>query len=142
MLPFPTGWAGCLQIWLPSTGARSRAAAGTAVPSARTPCPQHQGSRFLLFPGAVADRTGCVLCPVPHGAVAHKADGVEGGGVCGHPHVLSAPQFLLPHSRGSSHGQSRIIRSAYPQEYYSRMMPESFRLWQQLEVETGTTLYR
>lgn len=77
-----------------------------------------------------------------HGAGAHGAGGVEGGSACGHPLVLSAPQFLLPHSRGSSHGQSRIIRSAYPQDYYSRMMPDSFRLWQQLEAETGTTLYR
>ncbi|NXD29578.1 SOX oxidase, partial [Spelaeornis formosus] len=59
-----------------------------------------------------------------------------------HKDTLLLEQFLLPHSRGSSHGQSRIIRSAYPQEYYCRMMPESFRLWQQLEAETGTTLYR
>ncbi|NWV13914.1 SOX oxidase, partial [Ptilonorhynchus violaceus] len=59
-----------------------------------------------------------------------------------HKDTLLLEQFLLPHSRGSSHGQSRIIRSAYPQEYYSRMMPDSFRLWQQLEAETGTTLYR
>ncbi|KAF4791125.1 Peroxisomal sarcosine oxidase [Turdus rufiventris] len=59
-----------------------------------------------------------------------------------HKDTLLLEQFLLPHSRGSSHGQSRIIRSAYPQEYYSRMMPESFRLWQQLEAESGTTLYR
>ncbi|NWW80323.1 SOX oxidase, partial [Climacteris rufus] len=56
--------------------------------------------------------------------------------------TLLLEQFPLPHSRGSSHGQSRIIRSAYPQEYYSRMMPDSYRLWQQLEAETGTTLYR
>ncbi|NWX34499.1 SOX oxidase, partial [Notiomystis cincta] len=59
-----------------------------------------------------------------------------------HKDTLLLEQFLLPHSRGSSHGQSRIIRSAYPQEYYSRMMPDSFRLWHQLEAETGTTLYR
>ncbi|XP_041279102.1 peroxisomal sarcosine oxidase [Onychostruthus taczanowskii] len=59
-----------------------------------------------------------------------------------HKDTLLLEQFLLPHSRGSSHGQSRIIRSAYPQEYYSRMMPDCFRLWQQLEAETGTTLYR
>ncbi|NWZ81890.1 SOX oxidase, partial [Poecile atricapillus] len=59
-----------------------------------------------------------------------------------HKDTLLLEQFLLPHSRGSSHGQSRIIRRAYPQQYYSRMMPESFRLWQRLEAETGTTLYR
>ncbi|XP_068066591.1 peroxisomal sarcosine oxidase [Anomalospiza imberbis] len=59
-----------------------------------------------------------------------------------HKDTLLLEQFLLPHSRGSSHGQSRIIRSAYPQEYYSRMMPDCFHRWQQLEAETGTTLYR
>ncbi|XP_030143683.4 peroxisomal sarcosine oxidase [Taeniopygia guttata] len=59
-----------------------------------------------------------------------------------HEDTLLLEQFLLPHSRGSSHGQSRIIRSAYPQEHYSRMMPDCFRRWQQLEAETGTTLCR
>ncbi|XP_027547026.1 peroxisomal sarcosine oxidase [Neopelma chrysocephalum] len=59
-----------------------------------------------------------------------------------HRDTLLLEQFILPHSRGSSHGQSRIIRSVYPQEHYSRMMPESFRLWQQLEAEVGTRLYR
>ncbi|NWU98209.1 SOX oxidase, partial [Upupa epops] len=59
-----------------------------------------------------------------------------------HRNTLLLDQFLLPHSRGSSHGQSRIIRSAYTQAHYSRMMPHSFRLWQQLEAEAGTSLYR
>ncbi|NXU83880.1 SOX oxidase, partial [Xiphorhynchus elegans] len=59
-----------------------------------------------------------------------------------HKDTLLLEQFLLPHSRGSSHGQSRIIRSVYPQDYYSRMMPDSFHLWQQLEAEAGTSLYR
>ncbi|NXV82024.1 SOX oxidase, partial [Atlantisia rogersi] len=56
--------------------------------------------------------------------------------------VLLLEQFLLPHSRGSSHGQSRITRSAYAQDHYARMMPDSFRLWQQLEAEAGISLYR
>ncbi|NXC27489.1 SOX oxidase, partial [Campylorhamphus procurvoides] len=59
-----------------------------------------------------------------------------------HKDTLLLEQFLLPHSRGSSHGQSRIIRSVYPQQYYSSMMPNSFHLWQQLEAEAGTSLYR
>ncbi|XP_065588037.1 peroxisomal sarcosine oxidase isoform X2 [Cyrtonyx montezumae] len=59
-----------------------------------------------------------------------------------HRDTLLLEQFFLPHSRGSSHGQSRIIRSAYPQEHYARMMPHSFHLWQQLEDEAGTPLYR
>ncbi|NWU70651.1 SOX oxidase, partial [Pterocles burchelli] len=59
-----------------------------------------------------------------------------------HRDTLLLEQFLLPHSRGSSHGQSRITRSAYAQEPYARMMPDSFRLWQQLEAEAGVSLYR
>ncbi|NXM68417.1 SOX oxidase, partial [Serilophus lunatus] len=59
-----------------------------------------------------------------------------------HKDTLLLEQFFLPHSRGSSHGQSRIIRSAYPEEHYYRMIPDSFYLWQQLEAETGTRLYR
>ncbi|KAM9257237.1 peroxisomal sarcosine oxidase [Cariama cristata] len=56
--------------------------------------------------------------------------------------TLLLEQFILPHSRGSSHGQSRITRSAYPRVTYARMMPDSFRLWQRLEAEAGTKLYR
>ncbi|NXP50958.1 SOX oxidase, partial [Heliornis fulica] len=59
-----------------------------------------------------------------------------------HRDVLLLEQFILPHSRGSSHGQSRITRSAYTQEHYARMMPDSFHLWQQLEAQAGTSLYR
>ncbi|KAM9118003.1 peroxisomal sarcosine oxidase [Pangshura tecta] len=56
--------------------------------------------------------------------------------------TLLLEQFPLPHSRGSSHGQSRIIRYAYPQEHYAQMMAESYRLWEQLEAEAGARLYR
>ncbi|XP_051491522.1 peroxisomal sarcosine oxidase isoform X2 [Apus apus] len=59
-----------------------------------------------------------------------------------HRDTLLLEQFLLPHSRGSSHGQSRITRSAYPKAPYARMMPDSFQLWQRLEEEAGTSLYR
>ncbi|KAJ6657221.1 hypothetical protein lerEdw1_002588 [Lerista edwardsae] len=56
--------------------------------------------------------------------------------------TLLLEQFPLPHTRGSSHGQSRIIRSAYPQDYYTDMMGEAYRLWAELEAKTGTKLYR
>ncbi|NXI38344.1 SOX oxidase, partial [Galbula dea] len=59
-----------------------------------------------------------------------------------HKNTLLLEQFLLPHSRGSSHGQSRITRSAYAQATYARMMPDSFHLWQRLEAEASTSLYR
>ncbi|NWW93337.1 SOX oxidase, partial [Rhynochetos jubatus] len=59
-----------------------------------------------------------------------------------HRDTLLLEQFILPHSRGSSHGQSRITRSAYARAPYARMIPDSFRLWQRLEAEAGTSLYR
>ncbi|XP_051521891.1 peroxisomal sarcosine oxidase [Myxocyprinus asiaticus] len=51
-------------------------------------------------------------------------------------------QFVLPHSRGSSHGQTRIIRKAYDEDFYANMMHESYELWAQLEKEAGVNLYR
>ncbi|XP_020923162.1 peroxisomal sarcosine oxidase isoform X1 [Sus scrofa] len=56
--------------------------------------------------------------------------------------VLLLEQFFLPHSRGSSHGQSRIIRRAYPEDFYTEMMAECYRIWAQLQHEAGTQLYR
>ncbi|XP_027481270.1 peroxisomal sarcosine oxidase isoform X1 [Zalophus californianus] len=56
--------------------------------------------------------------------------------------VILLEQFFLPHSRGSSHGQSRIIRRAYPEDFYTQMMDECYRIWAQLEREAGTQLHR
>ncbi|XP_068126234.1 peroxisomal sarcosine oxidase [Hyperolius riggenbachi] len=56
--------------------------------------------------------------------------------------TLLLEQFPLPHSRGSSHGQTRIIRRAYEEEFYTNMMVESYQLWAELEKEAGITLYR
>ncbi|MBN3281483.1 SOX oxidase, partial [Polyodon spathula] len=56
--------------------------------------------------------------------------------------TLLVEQFVLPHSRGSSHGQTRIIRKAYEQDYYTRMMSECYQLWAQLEKEANVQIYR
>ncbi|TNN80789.1 Peroxisomal sarcosine oxidase [Liparis tanakae] len=56
--------------------------------------------------------------------------------------LCSSFQFVLPHSRGSSHGQTRIIRKAYEQDFYTQMMEECYELWAQLEQEAGVKLYR
>ncbi|KAF1394368.1 hypothetical protein PFLUV_G00026410 [Perca fluviatilis] len=56
--------------------------------------------------------------------------------------TLLLEQFVLPHSRGSSHGQTRIIRKAYEQDFYTHMMEECYELWAQLEREAGVKLYR
>ncbi|KAL7399989.1 hypothetical protein ABVT39_004952 [Epinephelus coioides] len=56
--------------------------------------------------------------------------------------TLLLEQFVLPHTRGSSHGQTRIIRKAYEQDFYTHMMEECYELWTQLEREAGVKLYR
>ncbi|XP_035240148.1 peroxisomal sarcosine oxidase [Anguilla anguilla] len=56
--------------------------------------------------------------------------------------TLLLEQFVLPHSRGSSHGQTRIIRKAYEHDFYTHMMAECYQLWAQLEKEAGVQLYR
>lgn len=56
--------------------------------------------------------------------------------------TLLLEQFVLPHTRGSSHGQTRIIRKAYEQEFYAHMMEESYKLWAEVEREAGVQLYR
>lgn len=62
--------------------------------------------------------------------------------VCAAVCACVSPQFLLPHSRGSSHGQTRIIRKAYVEDFYIDMIEESYELWEQLEKEAGVKLYR
>ena len=46
-------------------------------------------------------------------------------------------QFTVGHPHGSSHGRSRIFRLAYAEPEYVRLAQESFRLWRELEAETG-----
>ena len=49
-------------------------------------------------------------------------------------------QFERGHTRGSSHGRSRIFRLAYAEPEYVRLAQEALGLWRQLEAETGETL--
>lgn len=46
-------------------------------------------------------------------------------------------QFELNHTRGSSHGNSRIVRKAYPDPHYTRIMAEAYPLWRELELASG-----
>lgn len=54
--------------------------------------------------------------------------------------VLVLEQFPLGHTRGSSHGASRIFRLAYPEPHWVRLAQEALEGWRELEAETGTTL--
>jgi sarcosine oxidase len=55
--------------------------------------------------------------------------------------VLGIEQFPLVHSRGSSHGHTRIIRTAYYEHpSYVPLVRRSFELWRDLERETNQEL--
>jgi len=50
-------------------------------------------------------------------------------------------RFAPPHDRGSSHGDSRIIRSAYFEDpAYVPLVQRAFALWRALEAETDESL--
>src|SRR5580658_681637 len=55
--------------------------------------------------------------------------------------VLGLDRFPPGHDRGSSHGQSRIIRQAYFEHPdYVPLLIEAWRMWRDLEARTGQSL--
>lgn len=54
--------------------------------------------------------------------------------------VLLLEQFELGHGRGSSHGESRIIRHSYTSADYASLAPAAFERWRALERESGARL--
>jgi sarcosine oxidase len=54
--------------------------------------------------------------------------------------VLLLEQFEIGHTRGSSHGESRIIRLSHEHPTYVRLAQAAYELWAELEAEAGTTL--
>jgi sarcosine oxidase len=57
--------------------------------------------------------------------------------------ALGIDQFRPPHSMGSSHGDSRIIREAYYEHpLYVPMVRRAYQLWEELSAAAGEALYR
>jgi len=54
--------------------------------------------------------------------------------------VVVYEQFELGHTRGSSHGRTRIFRLAYPEEEWVRFAQEALEGWRELERESGEEL--
>ena len=54
--------------------------------------------------------------------------------------VLLVEQFEAGHTRGSSHGGSRIFRYAYSDPVFSRLVVEARPLWTELEEDAGESL--
>lgn len=72
--------------------------------------------------------------------------GGMGSAVCRHlarrgRRVVGLEQFEIGHDRGSSHGQSRVIRKAYFEDSrYVPLLERSYELWRELETATGESL--
>src|SRR3954449_11736676 len=57
--------------------------------------------------------------------------------------VLGLEQFAPGHTRGSSHGESRIIRLAYYEHPdYVALLRRAYTLWETLQQEAGEELLR
>ena len=54
--------------------------------------------------------------------------------------VLLLEQFQVGHTRGSSHGGSRIIRYMHETAEYASLMPATFALWRGIEEAAGEEL--
>ena len=55
--------------------------------------------------------------------------------------VVCYDRYSPPHSLGSSHGESRIIRTAYFEgDWYVPLLQEAFTLWRELEASSGKRL--
>lgn len=49
-------------------------------------------------------------------------------------------QFVIGHRRGSSHGETRMFRLAYPEPDYVRLAQRALESWRALEAAAGETL--
>jgi sarcosine oxidase len=55
--------------------------------------------------------------------------------------VVAFDRFAPPHDRGSTHGESRITRTAYLEgAFYVPLLQETFPMWRELEAKTGMDL--
>jgi sarcosine oxidase len=55
--------------------------------------------------------------------------------------AVGIDRFTPPHDRGSTHGESRIIRTAYFEDpAYLPLLREAFPLWRELERDSGEAL--
>ncbi|KAI4376230.1 hypothetical protein MLD38_014015 [Melastoma candidum] len=76
---------------------------------------------------------------------------VIGGGIMGSStayqtskrghNTLLLERFDFLHHLGSSHGESRTLRSTYPEPYYSSLVSQSHLLWRLSESEAGYSVY-
>nr|XP_026694925.1 peroxisomal sarcosine oxidase-like [Ciona intestinalis] len=56
--------------------------------------------------------------------------------------VLLLEQYQRSHTRGSSHGQSRIIRKLYVDQHHAQLMDEAYQLWNELQTSSGIDFFK
>lgn len=49
-------------------------------------------------------------------------------------------QFQPGHTNGSSHGNSRIVRKAYPDPFYTEIMQSGYPLWKEIQSQTAVQI--
>ncbi|WP_436443645.1 FAD-dependent oxidoreductase, partial [Enterococcus faecium] len=54
--------------------------------------------------------------------------------------VIGVDRFAPGHSRGSSHGRTRMIRRAYPNPVWNPLVEKAFDAWEALERASGEKL--
>src|SRR5579872_2872659 len=55
--------------------------------------------------------------------------------------VIALEQFRLDHDRGSSYGDSRIVRRVYPDLLYTSLMADAYALWDELQAQSADRLF-
>ena len=50
--------------------------------------------------------------------------------------VVAFEQFGVDHDRGSSYGDSRIVRRVYPDPLYTNLMADAYKLWDELQAQS------
>ena len=51
--------------------------------------------------------------------------------------VIALEQFRIDHDKGSSYGDSRIVRRVYPDPFYTSLMADAYLLWDELMTQTN-----
>lgn len=54
--------------------------------------------------------------------------------------VVGLEQFRIDHDRGESYGGSRVIRRVYADPFYTRLMADAYRLWDEFSAAAGEAL--
>lgn len=111
--------------------------ANGSVPLAGTPdpVPPTAGTPLARAPGPPVETVDAVVVGLgAHGSATARALAERGLS------VVALERLRLGHDRGSSHGESRMIRRAYPNPVWDPLVERAYDAWARLEEATGERL--